>query len=84
MQRQEILALINHVLANQGHAPVADEGQTMQEAHFRSLDFSETALRIEQAVGYELNFEAAAMRRIQTIRDVLDFFEGATGNHGVV
>jgi acyl carrier protein len=84
MQRQGILAIINLVLANQGHPPVADEGLTMRQANFRSLDFSEAALRIERAVGRELNFEASALRRIQTIKDVLDFFEGATQNHDAV
>ncbi|MDQ4111832.1 MAG: acyl carrier protein, partial [Actinomycetota bacterium] len=39
---------------------------------FRSLDFSELALRVEDEIGDELNFEAAGLRSIETIGDVLD------------
>jgi len=46
----------------------------MRDAGFRSLDFSEVALRLEDEIGHELNFQAAAMRQIATISDVIDFF----------
>lgn len=78
MNRTEILALMNMVLAKRGRAPVTGEAQTVREANFRSLDFSEVALRIETQVGRELAFDAASMRRIETVQDVLDFFEAAT------
>jgi hypothetical protein len=35
-------------------------------------------LRIEDELERELNFSAAAMRRIATVRDVIDFFVQAT------
>lgn len=78
MDRVEILAIMNMVMAKRGRDQVTGESQTTREANFRSLDFSETALRIEMKIGRELAFDAAAMRRIETVRDVLDFFEKAT------
>ena len=78
MNRQEILELINQVLQKRGRTPVSDESLTTRSANFRSLDFSEVALRVEMAVGRELAFDAATMRRIETIKDVLDFFEDVT------
>jgi acyl carrier protein len=77
MQRQEVLALMNRILETQGKPPVRDEAQTTRELGFRSLDFSELALRIELEIGHELNFEAAELRAITTAADVLDFFERA-------
>lgn len=78
MTRSDILAIINAIMVKKGRAEIRDEAQATREVNFRSLDFSETALRIENQIGRELCFEAAAMRKIETIRDVLDFFEGAT------
>lgn len=78
MTRSEILDLMNMVLAKRSRAAITGETQTTREANFRSLDFSEVALRIETRVGRELAFDAASMRRIETVKDVLDFFEAAT------
>jgi acyl carrier protein len=49
----------------------------LREVAFRSLDFSELALRVEQSVGRELNFDAGRLRGIRTVGDVLDFFQDA-------
>ena len=49
----------------------------MQEIGFRSLDFSELALRVERSVDRELSFNAASLRQIRTLRDVLDFLSEA-------
>ena len=78
MGRAEILSIVNQILANSGKPGVVDEDQPMREVGFRSLDFSEAALRIEGALNRELNFEASAMRRITTIKDVVDFFVDAS------
>jgi acyl carrier protein len=75
MKRSEILDLINYVMVKQGRPAISDENLTTRDANFRSLDFSEVALRIETKVGRELAFDAATMRRIETVSDVLDFFE---------
>jgi len=77
MNRNEILDLMNTVMKKRGRSPLADENQSTRDAGFRSLDFSETALRIETVIGRELSFDAASMRRIETVKDVLDFFEDA-------
>ena len=78
MTRAEILEIMNKIMTKKGRPALADEAQTTREANFRSLDFSETALRIETLLGRELTFDAASMRRIETVRDVLDFFEAVT------
>ncbi|MEZ5747933.1 MAG: hypothetical protein R3E00_15405 [Paracoccaceae bacterium] len=78
MDRVAILAVMNSVLAKRGRAAISDEAQTTRAANFRSLDFSETALRIEMQIDRELAFDAASMRRIATVKDVIDFFETAT------
>jgi acyl carrier protein len=41
------------------------------------MDFSEVALRLEEVSGRELTFDAAALRRIETFQDVIDFFLAA-------
>jgi acyl carrier protein len=78
MERTEILNIMNMIMTKKGRAEITDESQNTREVNFRSLDFSETALRIEFKIGSELSFEAASMRKIETIKDVLDFFEEAT------
>ncbi|MEM9496415.1 MAG: acyl carrier protein [Pseudomonadota bacterium] len=62
-------------MVKKGRAELSDETAKTRESNFRSLDFSEVALRIETEIGRELNFDATTMRRIETIKDVLDFFE---------
>lgn len=78
MERTEILNIINMIMTKKGRAEITDESHNTREVNFRSLDFSETALRIEFKIGSELSFEAASMRKIETVKDVLDFFEEAT------
>lgn len=77
MNRAEILALINRALHNNGKSATTDSDISLRDAGFRSLDFSEVALRMEDALDRELSFEASAMRRIASIKDVIDFFEKA-------
>ncbi len=78
MNRADILSVMNHVMVKRGRPEITDETKSTREANFRSLDFSEVALRIETKIGRELVFDAAAMRRVETIKDVLDFFEMVT------
>jgi acyl carrier protein len=80
MDRSQIKQLMDAILARQGKAPVTEENVSLRDAGFRSLDFSELALRVERAVGRELNFDAALMRSIATVADVLNFFETACGD----
>lgn len=74
MQRPEIFKLMAEILCRQGKAGKFTEDSGLQEIGFRSLDFSELALRVEVATGKRLTFDAAPLRAIRTVRDVLDFF----------
>ncbi len=78
MERDAILGLMRQVMERQGRSLPLAEDAMLRDAGFRSLDFSELALRIEQQLGRELNFDAGRLRRIQTVGDVLDFFHGAS------
>jgi len=80
MQRNQIKELMDQILVRQGKAPVVSEQDELRGVGFRSLDFSELALRVERAAGRELNFDAALMRSIRTVADVLNFFEQALQN----
>jgi acyl carrier protein len=78
MDAGEILDLMNLVVTKRGVAAIADTALSTRDAKFRSLDFSEVALRIEDKIGRELSFDAAQMRRIVTVKDVIDFFQEAS------
>ena len=78
MGRDQLKELMRAVLEGQGKTLPDDESADLAAIGFRSLDFSELALRVEDEVGDELNFEAAEMRQILTVSDVLDFLEKAT------
>jgi len=66
------------VLAGQGKTLPEDDLTDLRLIGFRSLDFSELALRVEDEVGVELNFDAPDLRRIGTVGDVLDFLVSLT------
>ena len=68
---------MQQVARKQGGSATLTEESVLREVGFRSLDFSELALRVEQAVGRELNFDAGRLRGIRTVGDVLDFFQDA-------
>lgn len=72
VSREQLRALMGEVLAAQGKTlPDGDDAQ-LNDVGFRSLDFSELALRVEDEIGDELNFDAAGLRQINTVGDVLD------------
>jgi acyl carrier protein len=78
MSRERIRQLMAEVLDAQGKTlPNGDEAD-LREIGFRSLDFSELALRVEDEAGRELNFDAPELRRIATVGDVVDFLETLT------
>lgn len=74
MTKDEIRNLMNTILEKRGLAAAESDAAELRAIGFRSLDFSEMALRIERSIGRELNFDAALMRNIQTVDDVLNFF----------
>jgi acyl carrier protein len=75
ISRERLRELMAAVLKSQGKTLPADESADLRDIGFRSLDFSELALRVEDEVGFELNFDAPGLRQIETVGDVLDFLE---------
>src|SRR3954452_16557866 len=73
--RGRVRELMGEVMTAQGRSLPADDTADLREIGFRSLDFSELALRVEDELGDELNFDAPGLRRIATVGDVLDFIE---------
>lgn len=75
LNRDQIRELMGEVLAAQGKTMPEQEDASLEEIGFRSLDFSELALRVEDELDEELNFDAPELRQIRTVKDVLDFLE---------
>lgn len=75
LDRARIRKLLEQVLATRGVALPDDDDVDLRSLGFRSLDFSELALRVEDEIGVELNFDAAGMRDIATVGDVLDLLQ---------
>jgi acyl carrier protein len=75
VERVRVRELMGEVMTAQGKTLPADDGADLRAIGFRSLDFSELALRVEDELGDELNFDAPGLRRIATVGDVLDFIE---------
>lgn len=75
LPRNEVRRHMAEVMAGQGRQLPDDDGTVLRDIAFRSLDFSELALRVEDEIGHELNFDAPGLRQIATIGDVLDFLE---------
>ncbi len=75
LTRERIRELMSAVLAARGDQLPGDEGADLRGIGFRSLDFSELALRVEEEIDRELNFDAPGLRSIRTVGDVLDLLE---------
>ena len=75
LSRDQLRSLMGQVLTAQGKKLPDAESADLQTIGFRSLDFSELALRVEDEIGEELNFDAPELRKIATVSDVLDFLE---------
>jgi len=77
ISRDDVRELMDSILRRQGKLPVDDVNVPLRAIGFRSLDFSELALRVERRMGRDLNFDASALRAVSSVSDVLDFFEEA-------
>jgi acyl carrier protein len=75
LSREQVRTMMGEVLAAQGKRTDLEDSSALRDIEFRSLDFSELALRVEDELGTELNFDAPGLRRIDTVGDVLDFLE---------
>lgn len=72
LDRARIRELMGQMLAARGVTLPDDDAADLRSLGFRSLDFSELALRVEDETGVELNFDAAGIRDIATVGDVVD------------
>lgn len=72
LSRDQLRTMMAEVLEGQGKTLPDDDNAALSDIGFRSLDFSELALRVEDEIDEELNFEAAGLRQINTVADVLD------------
>lgn len=72
VSRDQLRGLMAQVLSGQGKTLPEDDSASLAQIGFRSLDFSELALRVEDEIDAELNFDAAGLRQIATVGDVLD------------
>ncbi len=75
LSRDQLRTMMGDVLEAQGKTIPSSDDSPLDEIGFRSLDFSELALRVEDELGSELNFDAPGLRAIETVGDVLDFLE---------
>lgn len=78
MTRDAILAQFGSLLERRGLEANYQSDTPLRDIGFRSLDFSELSIRVEEEYGQDLNFDAALLRRIETVEDVVGFFEAAT------
>ena len=72
LDRARVRELMGLVLATRDVKLPDDDSAELRGIGFRSLDFSELALRVEDEIDEELNFDAAGLRQITTVGDVLD------------
>ena len=75
LRRDQLRSLMADVMTTQGKQLPDDDNASLRDIGFRSLDFSELALRVEDEIGDELNFDAPGLRQIAKVGDVLDFIE---------
>lgn len=75
LERKRLRELMGEVLEVHGKTLPADDTTSLRDIGFRSLDFSELALRVEHEIDEELNFDAPGLRQIETVGDVLDFLQ---------
>lgn len=75
LSREQVRTMMGEVLSAQGKELPADDSTRLDSIGFRSLDFSELALQVEDELDTELNFDAPGLRSIETVGDVLDFID---------
>lgn len=73
--REQVKEMMADVIKRQGRASDLTDDALLEDVGFRSLDFSELALRVEDESEKEFNFDAPGLRSIITVADVLDFIE---------
>jgi acyl carrier protein len=67
-----ILRELRDMYSRRGVDVHPEPGMELAELGFRSLDFAELALRVEERLGRELDFAGAELRRLSTVGDVVE------------
>jgi acyl carrier protein len=75
LDRARVRELMAVVLATRDVKLPDDDSAELRAIGFRSLDFSELALRVEDEIDRELNFDAPGLRSVRTVGDVLDMID---------
>lgn len=75
LSRDQVREMMADVLKAQGKELPEGDDTRLDVIGFRSLDFSELALRVEDELDTELNFDAPGLRSIETVGDVLTFVD---------
>lgn len=75
LSRDQVKDMMAEVMRKQNKELPEAEDASLEEIGFRSLDFSELALKVEDELDEELNFDAPGLRSIRTVGDVLDFID---------
>ncbi|MFV0430437.1 MAG: phosphopantetheine-binding protein [Arachnia sp.] len=73
--RDQVREMMADVMRKHDRELPPNDDAALEEIGFRSLDFSELALKVEDEIDEELNFDAPGLRSIETIGDVLDLIE---------
>jgi len=79
LDRARVRELMALVVATRDVPLPDDDAVALRDIGFRSLDFSELALRVEDEIDRELNFDAPGLRSVVTIGDVLEPDRPAAG-----
>lgn len=75
LSREQVREMMAQVMRKHYRELPSNDDASLEEIGFRSLDFSELALKVEDEIDEELNFDAPGLRSIETIGDVLDLIE---------
>ena len=81
VDRSRVLEVMRQIQSRQRKPGPDREDQSLREIDFRSLDFSELILRLEEAAGRELDLDGVTLRAIRTVGDAVTFFSSAFEDH---
>jgi acyl carrier protein len=77
LETDGILQELRELYARRGVAVELTPELRLADLGFRSLDFSELALRLEERLGRELNFGGGELRRLETVGDVVELLRAS-------
>jgi acyl carrier protein len=78
LEAESIMRELREMYARRGVDVRAHPDLELTELGFRSLDFSELALRLEERLGRELDFAGTELRRLATVGDVIDLLRASS------